>query len=158
MLKRFNDPAKMLLALELKEFPGAKAPKESERHDHPILLSMERERLDERSKGLVIRASVAKLVSAGVFWMAKDHAPEDKESTFTSDRMPGLSKLEEDIIRTQAQTFLDGRKYHSVLLGISDMDTILSNCEHNGSINKDMFLEQSLLLAAKRDDDLDNMA
>jgi len=149
------DPAALLMEVELMTL-GEKPVAPEQRHGAPVLL--ERERLDKRSESLALRAGEAKLVASGVFWMASGKSPEDKEETFTADRSPGLSKLEEDIIRIQAKTYLEGRMYHSVLLDIPDLESIKHQCTVEGTVDQDRFLERTLVLAMQRDDELDSVS
>ena len=131
---------------------GSLAPQGRDRLGHGVLLPFEAKGLGEDA---LVNAGVMKLLKSGVFWKPGDTHGRIAIEPFLEDIEPGLSALEADIVRLQAEAWARNQDYDSVLLEAADIGGIAESLKSRGAYSKDALLRDVLALAEKRDDELD---
>jgi len=155
--------SKMFTDLEVEKFGGvprgAYKPHTTERSGYGVLLQPEIDAIRKSAKTGVekalLAACVEKLVKIGVFWPASDGIDHPRNMVFLEDTNSGLTTLEADIVKVQAESLLDGGLYNTTLIKSKDLEEILRRIKGCGVFNRQAFLHDVLELAAVRDDQID---
>jgi hypothetical protein len=150
----------LLIAIEKNR--GFAVPQAEGRSMMGVLLPQEEEEIrkgnpPEAVDKLMVAAGVEKLRQVGVFW--KTGEPSDAtKNVFLEDTGAGLTPLEEDIVRLQVESFVDGNPMNSHLLSEDDIRKISEQLKKEGIKDSETFFFKVLELAMARDDEADARA
>jgi hypothetical protein len=158
------DVGKLLLDVE-RERLGAvggvlKKAHVQDRSGFPVLLPGEvqavlsEKRLGVSEDEVLNQRAVKKLADAGILWREGEERSEFSRDIFSEDASPGLSELEQDVIRLQVWSFLHGVPYNSTLLPVGRLESVKASLKEkaDGSVDETEFLVKTLELAESLDD------
>jgi hypothetical protein len=149
-----------LVELESDHVDRGLTPHSSDRSRHPVLMPWEVDAVKakagpESGKALVVEGA-RKLVSIGAMWRPNEDG--SGRAFFLQDTCPGLSTLEEDVVRIQIESFLMGMPYDNALIKASEIADAKERDMRPGGGGKEALMAEILGLAARRDDELDSKA
>jgi len=131
-----------------------------DRGSFPVLLPGEVEAVrSEKRPGVsedefLNRRAVKKLADAGILWREGEERSEFSRDVFLEDASPGLSELEQDVIRLQVWSFIHGAAYSSTLLPVGRLESVKASLQPkaDGSVDEVEFIAKTLELAESLDD------
>lgn len=162
--KKRVDVGELLLGVELHRVGGhgkLKRVQSLDRNDLPVLSSEEGERLRRKASGegvdgdvYVNRSAVVKLTKAGIMWPEGETRSEFARDIFREHTGADLSRLERDVVRLQAWSFLNGEVYNSTLLPVEKLESVKASCSvsEDGRVDDVEFIAKTIELARSLDD------